>query len=197
MRQFFIVLGLISFLASIATAQSTSYGVDLNKSNLSWTGYKVLGKHYGPIQLASGTLEFSGSTLKGGDFVIDMTSIDCEDLSGGSKDKLVGHLKSEDFFGVDNHPKAMFKIKNTKKSGANTYEVTGDLTIKGITHPVTFPATVEVTGNMTKASADIKVDRTKYDIKYRSGSFFDGLGDKAINNEFDMKVSLVVNTAVK
>ena len=197
MRQFFILTSLMVFLFSMAQAQTAAYGVDVNKSALSWTGYKVLGKHYGPIQLASGMLEFAGSTLKGGDFVIDMTSIDCEDLSGGSKDKLVGHLKSDDFFGVDNHPKAMFKIKNAKKTGNSTYDITGDLTIKGITHSVTFPATVEVTGNMTKASADIKVDRTKYDIKYRSGSFFDGLGDKAINNEFDMKVNLVVNAAVK
>jgi len=167
--------------------------VDTSKSELVWRGYKVVGQHHGNIQLKNGSMEFDGNKLIGGSFEIDMTTIDCSDLSGGSKDKLVGHLKSDDFFGVTDHQKATFKVTSAVRKSKGQYDVTGNLTIKGITKPVSFLATFAAEGAGTKATAKIKVDRTLYDIKYRSGNFFEGLGDKMINDHFDLEVSLVMN----
>lgn len=171
--------------------------VDTSKSELVWRGYKVVGQHHGSIQLINGSMEFDGNKLLGGSFEIDMTTIDCSDLTGGSKNKLIGHLKSDDFFSVDEHQTAAFKVTSASRKSKGQYDVTGNLTVKGITKPVTFAAafTTEVAG--TKVSANIKVDRTLYDIKYRSGNFFDGLGDKMINDHFDLEVSLVMNEIVE
>ena len=105
---------------------------------------------------------------------------------GEYKGKLEGHLKSDDFFGVETHPTAKLVFTDVKASGKNSYEVTGDLTIKGITKPVTFD--VSVYGS--KATATMKVDRSLYDVKYGSGAFFDNLGDKTIYDEFDLVVDL-------
>ena len=159
--------------------------VKIEESKVTWKGYKVTGQHEGTINLKSGSLIMDGDKLTGGTFVMDMTSINTTDLSGGSKTKLDGHLKSTDFFGVEKNPTATLVITKAEKSG-NTYTVTGDLTIKGISNPVTFPMTI----NGNTATADVKIDRTKYDIKYGSASFFDDLKDKAIYDEFDLNVSL-------
>ena len=124
-----------------------------------------------------------------------MTSIVCKDLKDAEYNgKLVGHLKNDDFFATDKFPKANFVLKSAKSTGVDTYDISGDLTIKGITKPVTFPATVKVTGKALTAVAKITVDRTLYDIKYGSGSFFDNLGDKAINNDFTLDVNMVAST---
>jgi polyisoprenoid-binding protein YceI len=115
-----------------------------------------------------------------------MTSITVTDLEAGSgKEKLEGHLKSDDFFGVANHKKAMFTI-NKVDGSKGTYRVYGYLTIKGITNPATFQ--MEIKGNTAMAS--FKVNRTKFDIKYGSSSFFDDLKDKAIYDDFDLNVNL-------
>lgn len=160
--------------------------VKVEESTITWKGYKVTGSHEGTIQLMDGTLLFEDNKLTGGNFTIDMTSINVTDLeSGEGKEKLEGHLKSDDFFGTTNHPKAMFTINNVEEKDGN-YKVSGDLTIKGTTHPTTFDMIV----GANTASATLKVDRTKYDIKYGSSSFFDGLKDKAIYDEFDLNVSL-------
>jgi len=117
-----------------------------------------------------------------------MNSLSCSDLKAGEgKEKLEGHLKSADFFGTDKYATSTLVFKTVASKGNNVYTVTADLTIKDKTNPVTFDLTVK--GNT--ASAALKVDRTKYDIKYGSGSFFDNLGDKAIDNEFELKVALV------
>ena len=106
-------------------------------------------------------------------------------------DKLVGHLKSDDFFGVETHPTATFVLKSAEKKSGNEYTVKGDLTIKGITKSIEFPATVKVSGNTLEASAEVVIDRSKFDVKYGSGSFFDGLGDKMIYDDFTLDISLV------
>ena len=129
---------------------------------------------------------FDEGKLTGGEFEVDMTSLISTDLEGEYKGKLEGHLKSDDFFGVENHPNSTLVFTKVKASGKNSYEVQGDLTIKGITKPVTFD--VSVYGS--KATATMKVDRTDFDIKYGSGSFFDDLGDKTIYDEFDLVVDL-------
>lgn len=158
----------------------------VKESNVTWTGEKVTGSHTGTIDLKSGFFNFEDEKLIGGEFVMDMTSISNTDLSGESKQKLEGHLKSEDFFGVEKHPTAKLVITNIAEKGNGSYGVVGNLTIKNITKPVTFD--LAMTDN--SASAKLTIDRSKYDVKYGSGSFFDDLGDKTIYDNFDLEVSL-------
>jgi polyisoprenoid-binding protein YceI len=188
-----MALVLASFTLPLKT---TSYDVDINQSNVVWTGRKVAGEHTGTIQIKEGNLEVDGNKLQGGSFVIDMNSITNSDLEGEYKGKLEGHLKSDDFFGVATHPTAQFVITKAEAKKNGQYEITGDLTIKNITHEVSFPATVKVESAQVTADAKITVDRSKYDVRYGSGSFFDNLGDKTIYDDFDLEVSLIANTAV-
>jgi polyisoprenoid-binding protein YceI len=159
--------------------------VNVKESKVTWKGYKVTGEHEGTINLKSGALQFDGETLIGGSFIMDMTTINTTDLEGEYKGKLDGHLKSADFFGVEAHPTASLEIKDAKGSNGK-YNVKADLTIKKITQPVEF--TMYVMEN--SATAFVKIDRTKFDIKYGSASFFDNLKDKAIYDEFDLNVTL-------
>lgn len=180
-----IAVALVAFVSLTANAQSTKK-INVAKSGIEWTGKKVTGQHNGTINLQSGALVFKGKVLKGGTFVVDMTSINTTDLSGKGKESLDGHLKADDFFGVEKHKTANLVFTNISGKGKGLYTVTADLTIKGITKPITFDITVK--GNT--ATTSLKVDRTKYDIKYGSGSFFSDLGDKTINDEFELKVNL-------
>lgn len=192
----FYALGILALLAFTAPdKEKVTYTVDTQKSEINWKGTKVTGEHVGAIQLKEGSLTAEGNKLTGGHFIVDMNTIVNEDLSGEYKTKLEGHLKSDDFFGVEKHPKAIFVINKATYKEGSTYEVSGDLTIKGITNPVTFPATVNVEDNQITADATIVVDRAKYDVRYGSGSFFEGLGDKMIYDEFELKVSLVASQA--
>ena len=147
-----------------------------------------MGSHEGTIQLESGALEFDDNgVLTGGNFVINMNSIANTDMSGDSANKLIGHLKSGDFFGVEKFPTATFNIKNVVSRGTpGSYKIVGDLTIKGITKEIKFNAQL----NDGEATADIKIDRSEFDIRYGSGSFFDNLGDKTIYDEFDLSINL-------
>lgn len=168
-----------------ATAQEKK--VDVAKSKISWVGKKVTGQHEGTIKLSEGSLTFKKDVLVNGNFTVDMNSITVTDLKAGEgKEKLEGHLKADDFFGTDKFATAKLVFKTIGKKSNGVYAVTADLTIKGITNPVKFNITV---GKDT-ATAALKVDRTKYDIKYGSGSIFEGLGDKAINDEFELAVDL-------
>ncbi len=188
MKNNILKTGFIMILAiSIASFTNVSEkSINVKESNITWKGYKVTGSHEGNINLSEGSLMFEGDNLVGGNFTMDMTSINVTDLEAGNgKEKLEGHLKSDDFFGVNNHNKAMFKI-NKVDGTDGAYRVFGDLTIKGKTNPASFQMTVK--GNTAMAS--FKIDRTKYGIKYGSASFFDDLKDKAIYDEFDLNVNL-------
>lgn len=160
--------------------------VKTEESSVTWKAYKVTGSHTGTVALKSGSLVFDNNNLTGGEFVVDMTSIICTDLEGEYKEKLEGHLKSDDFFSVETHQTSKLVFTSVKATGKNSYEVTGDLTIKGITKPVTFD--VSVYGS--KATATVKIDRAQYNVRYGSGSFFENLGDKTIYDEFDLVVDL-------
>lgn len=172
-------------IGSTAFTTPTSEKKEIKESTITWKGKKILGSHTGTINLKSGYIELDGDSLIGGEFVVDMTTIVCEDLEGDMKGKLEGHLKSDDFFGVANHPTATLTIKNATKSG-NTYNVTGNLTIKGVTEPITFDLEMGESG----ARTSVKIDRTKYGIRYGSGDFFDSLGDNTISNKFELDVLL-------
>jgi len=171
---------------SFTTIEIDKKEIKTDKSKLVWKGYKVTGSHEGTINIESGSLIFDGDKLTGGEFVIDMTSLVSTDLTGEYKGKLEGHLKSDDFFGVQNHPTSSLVFTEVSASGKNAYDVTGDLTIKGKTNKVNFK--ISIYGS--KATASLKVDRAKYDVKYGSTSFFDDLKDKAIYDEFDLVADL-------
>lgn len=182
-----IKLLFIAFLSLAFTAFTTETVKNINVDNsvVKWTGYKVTGQHEGTIMLKQGALIYNDTELVGGKFIMDMTTINTTDLEGDYKAKLDGHLKADDFFGVTNHKTASMVFTSVKKSG-DTYDITADLTIKGITNVVNFKMSVQE----NSASADLKIDRTKFDIKYGSASFFDGLKDRAIYDEFDLNVTL-------
>lgn len=183
---------LAGFIAFAFTVENETYTVDKSSSTLQWVGRKVVGEHSGTIAISNGKLLWSKQALKGGSFEVDMRSVANTDLTDADYNKqLVDHLKSDDFFATEKYPKATFVITKVEETAKNQSMVTGDLTIKGVTKEVRFPATVQQEGNRLVARAKILVDRTQYGIKYGSGSFFDNLGDKAIDNEFELNVALV------
>lgn len=196
-RNFFslLVLAMAAFCSLPALAfPPLKFKVDGNASSLEWVARKITGKHNGFVKVTSGEVVMDGAMLKSGTFQIDMTTMTVEDIKDpGTNGKLLGHLKSDDFFSVANHPTATFVVSSVTLKSGSTYTVKGKLTIKGITQEIEFPADITVSGKTMKAIADIKVDRTKFDIKYRSSNFFENLGDKAIYDDFDLKVSLVAN----
>ncbi|OAQ38748.1 lipid-binding protein [Pedobacter psychrophilus] len=168
------------------------YTVDVSKSKIEWIGKKITGQHTGEIKLADGTLSANGSKLVGGAFNIDMSTMTCTDLDATNGGKLLGHLKSPDFFSVEKNPTSNFQITNVTAIDANKVNITGNLTIKGINNKITFPASVQQKGSFIVAVASgVKVDRTKYDIKYGSKNFIAGIGDKAIDDEFELNINLV------
>lgn len=171
----------------IGTLTAQDKNVDVEKSTLEWKGYKFTGSHTGTLDLKEGTLVFKNDKLSGGEFVVDMTTLTNTDLQGGMKGKLEAHLKSDDFFSVENNPTSKLVFTVTEAKGKNAYTATGKLTIKGITKPISFD--ISVYGS--KASVSLKVDRTDYDIKYKSGTFIENLGDKVIYDDFDLVVDLV------
>ncbi len=179
-----VALAIITF--SFTTLESIKKEVNIEKSKVTWKAYKVTGSHIGSVSIKSGNLTFDDKKLVGGVFEIDMTTINVTDLEGDYKNKLEGHLKSDDFFGVSSFPKASLIFTKVKTTGKNSYEVTGKITIKGKTEKVSFD--LSIYGN--KANASLKIDRTKFDVKYGSASFFDGLKDKAIYDEFELIVDL-------
>ena len=183
-----IVMALIFATATFAftNIEDGTVQVNVEKSSVAWKGYKVTGSHKGQIALKNGALTFNEGVLVGGEFSIDMNTIENTDLEGEYKTKLEGHLKSDDFFGVSKYPDAKLVFKTVKSTGKNSYEVTGDLTIKETTKSVTFD--LSVYGN--KATANVKIDRSKFDVRYGSTSFFDDLKDKAIYDEFDLVADL-------
>lgn len=195
MKKLFSTFALAAFAAlsmSFTTPPSTTFKVDVQKSVIAWNGKKVTGEHSGNIKLNGGTLTAAGSSISKGSFSINMNTITCTDLQGEWAEKLVGHLKADDFFGVEKFPTSNFVITKVTPAINGSATVSGNLTIKGITKPITFPASVAVNGNTLTATAKgVKVDRTKYDIRYGSKSFFDSIGDKAIDDEFTLDITLV------
>ncbi|MCO4794602.1 MAG: YceI family protein [Bacteriovoracaceae bacterium] len=190
---------LITFFALFSFASNasskTGYEILTKKSNLKWTGKKVTGKHFGSVELTNGKLEFEGDDLKGGQFEIDMTSIKVEDITNKEwNTKLENHLKNDDFFSVTKHKTAKVVIKDVIFGKGGVYNVTADLTIKGITKPVLFDATVTKKKGMITANAKIVFNRTLWDVKYKSGKFFKDLGDKLIYDDVEIEVKLVAKS---
>ena len=182
-------------LSSATLLKPTIFKVDASKSTFKWTGKKVTGSHWGYVKFSDGTFSVEKNQVKGGTFNVDMTSIDCQDTQGEWGQKLVGHLKSDDFFSVDKNPKSTLTLKSVTPKGGNNFDIKADLMIKGVTSEVNFPATITTSATEVKTIASFKIDRTKFGLKYGSGSFFDNLGDKAIDNDFLVDVNVVASKA--
>lgn len=192
MKKLLLSLVVLSGLFVAFKPAADVYTVDLAKSKIVWIGRKVTGQHTGELKIASGVLTANGKALNGGNFVMDMKSMTCTDLDASNGGKLLGHLKSDDFFSVEKNPTSKFEITKITAAGADRVNISGKLTIKGTTTDITFPASVKQQGGVIVAVANsVKIDRTKYDIKYGSKSFIAGIGDKAIDDEFELNINLV------
>lgn len=194
-KTFALILGIV-VAASTAFAtnaeKTSSYEIDTKESKVIWTAGKITGaKHTGHISIASGTIEVKGKSVSSANLNIDLNTIVNTDIENEEYNKkLVGHLKSEDFFSAEKYPLANFKITSVKKANGSEYTVVGKLSIKGITNEISFPAKINVSGGKVTAYGTAIIDRTKWNIKYGSASFFKGLGDKTINDEFEIKFEL-------
>jgi len=197
----------LAFAAILGTAfkpvekKEDNFKVNSEASAVEWVGKKVTGEHKGGIKISNGDFNIANGAITGGNFTIDMNSITCTDLQGEWSDKLVDHLKSEEFFSTQKHATSSFKItkvtpiKTAKKEGEANNTITGNLTIKGNTQEISFPAYVLVKNDGAVAIGEATIDRTKFDIKYGSANFFEGLGDKAISNDFIIKFTLAAKKA--
>jgi polyisoprenoid-binding protein YceI len=180
-----IAVALVAIGALSVSAQNKK--IDVSKSKIEWTGKKVTGQHTGTVKFQDGVLAFKAGKLSGGSFTVDMNSISDTDLQAGQgKEKLEGHLKADDFFGVEKYPVATIVFKTIAAKSKNLYAVTADLTIKGQTNPVAF----DLNAGPASATAKFNIDRIKYGIRYGSGSFFQDLGDKTIDDNFLVSVTL-------
>ncbi len=183
-----------AFTGPIKKVAPATYKVDAAKSVLTWNGKKMTGEHSGNVKVSEGALTVDGTKLTGGQFTFDMNSITCTDLAdAGYNAKFIGHMKGEDFFNTAKFPTSTFKITKVTPKGGDKVDITGNMTIKGITNAVTFPATVKMMGNQLVADGKATLDRTKYDIRYGSKSFFENIGDKAIYDDFTIDMKLAAN----
>ena len=195
MTRFILATLFITGLTFAGKAHNVDQGtlkVNATDSKVEWTARKVTGKHTGTVKIKNGQVEINDGILTKATVTMDMTSIANSDLSGQYKTKLEGHLRSDDFFFFYKFPTASLKTTTVVAKSEGDYRITADLTIRGITHPITFDAQVVPDGNKYRAMANLVVDRTLYDVKYGSGKFFDDLGDTTIYDDFDLAISLVI-----
>ena len=172
------------FLTILFAKDINSYIVDVDNSQLRWTANKVTGSHWGYVNIKKGEIVLNQKQIISGKFFVDLNSITVEDMGNSPwAEKLVDHLKSEDFFDVKNFSLASLDLKSSNlKDGS--FLINGDLTIKGETHQINFPAVINFSDTGPRASGQLKIDRTNYNIKYRSGKFFPDIGDKLIYDDF-------------
>ncbi|HTL08125.1 MAG TPA: YceI family protein [Chitinophagaceae bacterium] len=169
-----------------------NFEIAIAKSNIDWVGRKVTGSHNGTIGIKKGYLSITDGKLTGGKLIIDTTSIKIIDVTDPALNRqFAGHLASDDFFSSSQYPEAVYEI-----TAVHNNHIDGNLTIKGITQPVGFDADIKINGNSLTASGLIKVDRTKYEMKFRSGNFFQNLGDTLIYNDFELTVNITAVASV-
>jgi len=177
--------------------EAASYVVDVAASSVTWHGSKPIGvAESGTVAIAEGQMNFAGEQLVDGTIIIDMTSIATTSQSGGMAEQLVGHLSSDDFFGVATYPTAQLVLKSVEATAtANQYLVKADLTIKETTKEIEFVTDVAVADDTLNGSAEIIVNRADFDVRYNSAAFFSGLGDDLISDEMTITVALVAQKA--
>ena len=179
--------------ATIPIIREGNYTVNVDSSTIKWTGKEITtDSHYGTLGLKQGAVEVSTAGIVSGNVVVDMNSIQCLDMTGRGKTKLEGHLRSDDFFGVQSFPEAALNFTSLSAETSGEIHFTGDLTIKNITHPITFSGLIHQSGNNYSATINFSFDRTLYDVKYRSGKYFKDLGDKLILDDIDISAKIAV-----
>lgn len=195
-----LTLAVAAFLAGPVGAtndNTTRYRVNKEASTVTWNATKVTGEHSGTVGIQNGTLSVTEGQLVAANIIVDMQSIACTDLEGEWGTKLVGHLNSEDFFHVSEHKTSSFTLRDitplTKAEGDATHSVTGDFTIRGITKSVTFNARVTENNSELTIAGSAVLDRSQFEVKYGSGSFFDDLGDNLIHDNFTVGFNLVAD----
>ena len=168
------------------------YVADVEGSTISWKGFKPTEFHKGAIKVSEGFVAFENGALAGGNFVIDMNTITNADIENDEYNaKLVNHLKSADFFDVENHPFSVFTITSVAANEDGKSTVKGNLTVKGIKKNIEFPATVSTNENeVSFVSEPFSIDRTEWDVKYNSGKFFEDLKDKLIKDEIEISFTI-------
>lgn len=191
---FFTFIFILS--TQILLAEARELAVDTEKSEVTWVGKKIIGQHEGTVKLLDSKVLLDGDVLVGGEFSINLNTIQNKDLAGTEHQaKLEGHLKSDDFFNISKYPAAKFVITEAKAmaNSSTDYSIKGNLTVKGITLPVEFPATIVKSSGVYSADGKLSIDRTKWDIRYNSGRFFDPavLGDKLIYDEIEIGVKIL------
>ena len=194
LKTFILLFNFVFLSISAQNDKKATVLIDTESSSIKWVGEKITGsQHYGSLTFEKGELIFCDQDNQGnpslcsGYFIVDMNSLNVEDLSGSSKDRLEGHLKSDDFFSVKTHKKSKLTILSSKKTEKG-YLVDGTLTIKDITHPIQFELESEAGGFVS----NLVFDRSKYDVQYGSGSFFENLGDKLILDDIALTVNLYI-----
>ncbi|UII31553.1 YceI family protein [Fulvivirga ulvae] len=199
---------------------SESFSINKEESKITWIGSKPTGKHNGIIPIASGDIAVEDNQVVGGTIVINVAEIDNEDLKedADSHGKLVGHLKSEDFFDTQNHPTAEFVITSVKPYSKEdsvkvkeefdtqykpasakehmvaspTHKVTGNLTMRGKSLSISFPANVQVQGDKVTAKAKFNIDRTLWGLQYNNeADVVDKAKDKFIYNTVNVGFDIV------
>ncbi len=183
----------------VETTAGNTYAADVSQSKVEWIGTKPVGQHHGTFKLQNGTLIVSENALKGGTFTVDIKSVTPDDQDAEGNAKLQGHLMSADFFDAEKHPTGTFEITNVTEGVQNTdglvmkdatHTITGNLTLKGVTKSITFPAKVQVAESNITADANFNIDRTQWEIVYGNDK---SLGDKFIRPEVNLQVHLVAN----
>ena len=185
------LLSICLFLMAFGISQAQNLNQLSSQSYLRWYGEELTGKtHFGNLSFKKAQINLQDGVITSGNFLVNMTSLTVEDLSGGGKVKLTRHLKSDDFFSVEKHPEAILTITQKAKVENGVQSLVGELTIKGIHHPVEFTMTL---GDNNSANAQLTFDRSKYEVRFRSGSFFENLGDKLILDDIKLEANLQWN----
>lgn len=177
----------------VTGAMGQDYSVNTKKSTVKWKGEKITGEHTGAINVKSGTLTFEDNSLSAVSITMNMESIIVTDLSGGGKNKLESHLRSPDFFDVKQYPEATFTSTEVVKTDSG-YDVSGKLNIKGMISTNTISVKIQRKANTVHASGTMVFDRSKHNVRYGSGSFFDDLGDKQIYDDVELEFSIMAET---
>ena len=182
----------IIFLLSILIPFS-KLDISIQESNIKWKGSKSNGSyHDGLILIKDGFVTIENNIIQTGEISIDMNSITCTDIQNVQSNKsLISHLKNDDFFSVDKFPYSFLKINRVKHKKDNDYFIKADLTIKGITHPIEFFANIQITSEGALASGTMIIDRSKYEIKYKSKTWYENIGDRFIHDNFDLHFTLL------
>jgi polyisoprenoid-binding protein YceI len=182
---------LLCLLLFLLSSTQQVYTVDTDESTIRWTGKKIFGSHYGTIPIKTGQFRLEGDALQAGSFTLNVREMTNQDLEGSRRQDLLDWLKSEEMFYTEKYPEASFNITNVQALQGEQYRIEGELTIKGITQSIGFPARIRRESGSIRASAFLTFDRTRWDLNYGEGGIIGGIGNSAIKDEVEVDIELV------